>query len=90
MKTRAARLYGAGDLRIEEFELPEITENEVLIQVISDTLCASTYKAVKQGAAHKRVPNNVSENPIVIGHEMCGIVQKAGDSVKDKWTRDKR
>lgn len=90
MKTKAARLYGAGDLRIEEFELPEITENEVLIQVISDTLCASTYKAVKQGAAHKRVPNNVSENPIVIGHEMCGIVQKAGDSVKDKWTRGQK
>ena len=25
MKTKAVRLYGANDLRLEEFELPEIT-----------------------------------------------------------------
>ena len=40
------RLYGANDLRVEKFELPEIGANEVLIKVVSDSLCASTYKAV--------------------------------------------
>ena len=54
MKTKALRLYGAQDLRLEEFQLPEITEEEVLIRVVSDSVCASTYKAVKQGTAHKR------------------------------------
>ena len=30
MKTKAVRLYGESDLRLEEFELPEIKENEIL------------------------------------------------------------
>ena len=28
MRTKAVRLYGADDLRLEEFELPEIKEDE--------------------------------------------------------------
>ena len=30
MKTKALRLYGANDLRLEEFELPEIKDDEIL------------------------------------------------------------
>ena len=85
MKTKAVRLYGASDLRLEEFELPEINDNEVLIHVITDSLCASTYKAVKQGTAHKRVPSDVAEKPIIIGHEMCGDIVKVGKNIEGKW-----
>ena len=85
MKTKAIRLYGAGDIRLEEFELPEITEEEVLIRVVSDSVCASTYKAVKQGAAHKRVPADVAENPVIIGHELCGEIIQVGQALKDNW-----
>ena len=31
MKTKAVRLYGKNDLRLEEFELPEIKDDEILI-----------------------------------------------------------
>ena len=85
MKTKAIRLYGADDIRLEEFELPEITADEVLIRVVSDSVCASTYKAIKQGSAHKRVPNDVAENPIIIGHEMCGEIISVGENVKNDW-----
>lgn len=85
MKTKALRLYGANDLRLEEFELPELQENEVLIKVISDSLCTSTYKAVIQGSAHKRVPEDIAENPVVVGHEMCGDIVAVGKNVSDKW-----
>lgn len=85
MKTTAIRLYGANDIRMEEFELPAITENEVLLRVVTDSLCTSTYKAVKQGAAHKRVPNDVAEHPVIIGHEMCGEIVEVGAALKDKW-----
>ena len=85
MKTTAVRLYGAMDLRLEEFELPEITADEVLLRVVTDSLCASTYKAVKQGTAHKRVPENIAEEPIIIGHEMCGEIVEVGDNLKDEW-----
>lgn len=85
MKTKAVRLYGANDIRLEEFELPEITDEEVLIKVVSDSMCASTYKAVKQGTAHKRVPEDIAENPIIIGHEMCGEILQVGDQLTNQW-----
>ena len=85
MKTSAIRLYGANDMRFESFELPEMKDGEILMQVISDSLCASTYKAVKQGTAHKRVPPDIAKNPIIIGHEMCGKIIKIGKDVKGDW-----
>lgn len=85
MKTKAVRLYGANDIRLEEFELPEITDEEILIRVVSDSVCASTYKAIKQGTAHKRVPENIAEQPVIIGHEMCGEILQVGESLKDEW-----
>ena len=85
MKTKAVRLHGAMDLRLEEFELPEIKDTEVLMKVITDSVCTSTYKAVKQGVNHKRVPPDIDKKPIIIGHEMCGEIVKVGDKLKDKW-----
>ncbi len=85
MITRAVRLYGKNDLRLEKFELPEIKEDEILAKVVSDSLCMSSYKAIKQGAKHKRVPDNVEENPVIIGHEFCGKIEKVGDKWKDKF-----
>ena len=90
MKTKAIRLYGVDDIRLEEFELPEITADEVLIRVVSDSVCASTYKAIKQGSAHKRVPNDVAENPIIIGHEMCGEIISVGENAKKDWKKGQK
>lgn len=86
MITKAVRLYGANDIRLEEFELPAITDDEVLIRVVSDSVCASTYKAIKQGPAHKRVPNDVAENPVIIGHEMCGEILQVGAALTEEWS----
>jgi threonine dehydrogenase-like Zn-dependent dehydrogenase len=84
MKTKAVRLYGKNDLRLEEFELPPIKEDEILARVVSDSLCMSSYKAAAQGAAHKRVPDNVAERPVIIGHEFCGELVEVGA----KWAGD--
>ena len=84
-KTVAVRLHGAMDIRLEKFELPPYGDGEILLRVVSDSLCASTYKAVKQGAAHKRVPPDIAENPIIIGHEMCGEVIGVGERLADRW-----
>lgn len=85
MKTKAIRLYGANDLRFEEFALPEIKENEILLRVVTDSLCTSTYKAVIQGTKHKRVPPDVATKPIIIGHEMCGDIIKVGAKLTNQW-----
>ena len=85
MKTKAVRLYGENDLRLEEFELPPLKDGEILIKVISDSVCMSTYKTAKQGAKHLRVPDNVAENPVIIGHEFCAEVVEVTDKWKDKF-----
>ena len=84
MKTKAVRLYGKNDLRLEEFELPQIKDDEILAHIISDSICMSSYKASIQGPDHKRVPDDVAENPIIIGHEFCGEIVKVGK----KWEND--
>ena len=45
----------------------------------------SSYKAASQGADHKRVPNDVAENPVIIGHEFCGKLVKVGAKWADQF-----
>lgn len=85
MKTNAVRLYGEKDLRLDEFELPEILDDEILVKIISDSVCMSTYKLVQQGNNHKRVSKDLAVNPAVIGHELSGIIMKAGKKWKDLY-----
>jgi threonine dehydrogenase-like Zn-dependent dehydrogenase len=81
MKTRAVRIYGKDDLKLEEFNLPPIKDDEILAKVICDSLCMSSYKATKQGADHKRIPDDVHVSPTIIGHEFSGIILETGK----KW-----
>lgn len=82
MKTTAVRLYGKKDLRIETFELPPIGEYEILAKVITDSLCMSSYKASIQGEDHKRVPDDVARNPVMVGHEFAGEIVEVGNRWK--------
>ncbi len=85
MKTKAVRLYGKEDLRLEEFELPKIKDNEILAKIVSDSICMSSYKAQKQGSDHKRVPEDIAVNPVIIGHEFCGEIIEVGNKWKDVY-----
>ena len=85
MKTKAVRLYGKKDLRLEEFELPQISEDEILAKVVSDSICMSSYKAAEQASDHKRVPNDIAENPIIIGHEFSGELIEIGANWQHKF-----
>jgi threonine dehydrogenase-like Zn-dependent dehydrogenase len=87
MKTRAVRLYGAHDLRLEEFELSPVGDDGVRCKVISDSLCMSSFKALEQGAAHKRVPDDVATNPTIIGHEFCGVIDEVGKNWAHKFKK---
>lgn len=90
MKTNAVRLYGKKDLRLEEFELPAIKEDEILASVITDSICMSTWKLANQGQDHKKAPNNLVENPIVIGHEFCGEILEVGGKWAHKYKEGER
>ena len=85
MKTKAVRMYGTRDLRLEEFELPEIKDDEILAKIITDSICMSTYKLVEQGKKHKRAPQNIDTNPIITGHEFAGVIVKVGKKWQDQF-----
>lgn len=85
MKTKAVRLYGKGDLRLEEFDLPPIGPGEILVRLVCDSLCMSSYKAVIEGPDHKRVPKDIAQNPIIIGHEFGGEILEVGSKWKDSF-----
>lgn len=90
MKTKAVRMYGTRDLRLEEFELPEIKDDEILVKIMSDSICMSTYKLVEQGKKHKRAPQNIDTNPIIIGHEFAGVIVKVGAKWQDQFKPGQR
>ncbi len=85
MKAKGVRLHAAYDLRLEEFELPEITDDEILVKVVSDSICMSTYKCAILGTAHKRVHEDVAEHPAIMGHEFAGDIVKVGKNHQDTF-----
>jgi len=90
MKTKAVRLYGEKDLRLEEFDLPAIGTGEILARIVSDSICMSSYKASSQGVRHKRIPNDIASDPIIIGHEFCGEILEVGSRWTDQFSAGDR
>ena len=85
MKARGVRMHGKMDLRLEEFELPPIKDDEMLVRVVSDSICMSTYKMATLGADHKRVPADVAEHPVITGHEFAGDIVEVGAKYADLY-----
>lgn len=85
MKTTAVRLYGKKDLRLERFELSPLGPDDVICEVVVDSLCMSSYKAAMLGADHARVPDDVAQNPTIVGHEFCGRIVAVGENWQHKY-----
>lgn len=90
MKTKAVRIYGRKDLRLEEFDLPEMKDDEIMANVISDSICMSSHKAALQGADHKRVPDDIHVNPTIIGHEFAGVILEVGKKWQHKFRKGQK
>lgn len=87
MKTKVAAIYGKRDVRLRVFELPEITDNELLVSVISDSVCLSTWKAALLGSEHKRVPDDLENHPVITGHECVGVIVEVGKNLTGKYKK---
>ena len=90
MKTTAVRLHGKQDLRLDSFELPALQEDQILAKVVCDSICMSTYKCAMQGEEHKRVPQDVKDNPTIMGHEFCGEIIEVGAKWQSEYKAGQR
>ena len=76
MTMRAARLYGKEDLRVEDIPVPRIGAGEVLLRVKAAAVCGTDIRMFRNGTR-----GATPENPLVLGHEISGVVEEAGDGV---------
>ncbi len=74
---KAATLYKAHDLRIEERPRPTAAGDEVLVKVKAVGICGSDMHLYDEG----RIGNAVLERPLVLGHEAAGEVVAVGPAV---------
>ncbi len=70
---RVAVYYSNSDVRLEECERPEAGPGELLMRVEASGICGSD---VMEWYRKPRAP-------LVLGHEVAGVVEAAGDGVQD-------
>lgn len=88
--TRAARIHGKDKVAVSELELPPIGDDELLLKVVSSSMCLSTYKALSLGEDHKRVPDDLDAVPVMTGHEFAGVLEEVGPELADRFTPGQR
>lgn len=79
---KAAVLTKTRKIEIENIEKPEIKDNEVLIKVKSTGICGSDLHAYR-GVHPFRKP------PVVLGHEVAGIIVELGKKITEFKIGDK-
>ncbi len=69
---KAAMYYRNSDVRLEEVEKPKITDGEILMKVMASGICGSDIMEWYR----------IKKAPLVLGHEVSGIVEESGKGVK--------
>jgi L-iditol 2-dehydrogenase len=76
---RAARLYAARDLRVEDIPAPELSPGKVLVRIRAAGICGSDVHLYQDG----RIGDVKLDGPLIPGHEMAGEVALVGDGVRN-------
>ena len=76
---RVAVYYNNKDVRVEERPIPQINDDELLVKVMASGICGSDVLEWYR----------IKKAPLVLGHEISGVVEKAGKNVKNFKTGDR-
>lgn len=73
----AAVYYGKEDIRIMDVPQPEIGPGELLIKVLSASICGTDLRIYQGG--HRYYPEGTVRIP---GHEVVGMIEKMGEGIE--------
>ncbi|KAI0004892.1 xylitol dehydrogenase [Russula compacta] len=71
-------LQSIGKVSYDNRPIPEIRDDEVLVEVKKTGICGSDVHYL----VHGRIGNFIVESPMVLGHESSGVVSKVGSAVR--------
>jgi len=77
--TRAVRLHGRMDVRLDTFRLPAPGPGEMLVRIVTDSVCMSSFKLMSLGEEHQRVTAGLAGRPVMLGHEFCAEILRVGE-----------
>ena len=80
---RAVRVYGPGDVRVDDLPDPVPGPQDVVVRVRAVGLCGTDLAYVARGGVA-----GPSNDPLAIGHEISGVVESVGSAVPDVATGD--
>jgi 2-desacetyl-2-hydroxyethyl bacteriochlorophyllide A dehydrogenase len=73
---KAARLHRIGEkLKIDSVEMPEVGSSDVLVDIKASGICHSDLN-------YRDGVSPVAKLPLILGHEIAGLVSKTGERVK--------
>lgn len=84
-------LYGAGfenlgdNGEMIERPLPEYGSDELLVRHDAVGICFSDIKVIRAGQNHPRIYRDMSEDPVVLGHEVILTVVGVGEELQDEY-----
>ncbi len=75
---KAAVMHNTREIKIEEYPVPQIGPDEVLIKVMAVGICGSDLHYY----SHGRIGKYVVDKPFILGHECAGDIAAIGSNVQ--------
>lgn len=82
--TEAAVLTGPGEIKVQEFPIPEIGPDEGLLQIESCGICGSDIEPFRAGGGRVGAFREIRV-PVILGHEMVGRIERVGARAAERW-----
>ena len=71
---KAAVVHAKDDLRLEEMEVPNVPPGSIRIKVEACAICGTDLRIYRKG-------DHRAEYPVIVGHEIAGVVDAVADGV---------
>ncbi len=77
MKAVVKTAKGPDNLSFEDWKIPTVEDDDVLLEVKAAGICGSDLRTKRFGTSENLYP------PVVLGHEFAGVIKAVGKNVKD-------